>query len=119
MASKLSTYRNIGAPGQPWPLWCRNLRGKSGVYCIKDNDDGAVLYVGESHTGRLYQTLTRHFQKWSNAHQTAGKGYHRQHCTVAVKTTRPGQAVDEQNRQIERINPIDNDIRSEADSVPF
>jgi hypothetical protein len=58
-------YRPIGASGEPYPAWVRALRGKSGVYVIREQQrDGSapIVYVGESHTRRLYQTLTRHFQ---------------------------------------------------------
>jgi hypothetical protein len=60
------TYRPIGADGR-YPAWVRALRGKSGVYLIRERQrDGShpVVYIGESHADRLYQTLTRHFQTW-------------------------------------------------------
>jgi hypothetical protein len=60
------SYRPIGASGR-YPDWVRALRGKSGVYLIRERQrDGTnpVVYIGESHAGRLYQTLTRHFQTW-------------------------------------------------------
>jgi hypothetical protein len=59
------TYRPIGETGTPYPAWLRALKGKSGVYVIREiKRDGSspIVYVGESHTGRLYQTITRHFQ---------------------------------------------------------
>ena len=58
------SYRPIGASGR-YPDWIRALRGKSGVYLIRERQrDGSnpVVYIGESHADRLYQTLTRHFQ---------------------------------------------------------
>ncbi len=57
-------YRSVGGRGEPYPEWLRALRGRSGVYVIRDCDLRQVLYVGESHSGRLYETLTRHFQDW-------------------------------------------------------
>ncbi len=56
-------YRPVGEVAEPYPDWVRALRGHSGVYVIRDRASGETLYVGESHTGRLYQTLTRHFQE--------------------------------------------------------
>jgi hypothetical protein len=59
------TYRPVGSVGEPYPDWVRRLDGKSGVYVIRETKpDGSsvIVYVGESHTSRLYQTLTRHFQ---------------------------------------------------------
>ncbi len=58
-------YRPVGASGEPYPDWVRALDGRSGVYIIREiQRDGThvTVYVGESHAGRLYQTLTRHFQ---------------------------------------------------------
>ena len=63
-------YRPVGASGEPYPDWVRELDGKSGVYIIREiQRDGSyvTVYVGESHAGRLYQTLTRHFQTWRRA----------------------------------------------------
>src|SRR5262245_12003108 len=60
-------YRPVGATGERYPAWIDELRGKSGVYVIREiQRDGSseVVYVGESHSGRLYETLTRHFQAW-------------------------------------------------------
>ena len=57
----LSAYRPVGDRGEPYPVWVRALKGEAGVYVIRDADTHEVLYVGSS-TGRLYDTLTRHFQ---------------------------------------------------------
>lgn len=56
-------YRAVGERGQPYPAWLRALRGESGVYVIRDRRSHEILYVGESSAGRLYETLTRHFQE--------------------------------------------------------
>jgi len=52
-------YRPVGATGEPYPGWLRALKGKAGVYLIKEG--GELVYVGSS-TKQLYDTLTRHFQ---------------------------------------------------------
>jgi len=57
------TYRPVGTRGEDYPEWLRNLRGKSGVYVIRDAQSGEILYVGESHSDRIFETLTRHFQE--------------------------------------------------------
>lgn len=54
-------YRPVGARGEPYPQWVRDLKGKSGVYLIRDASTHELLYVGSS-TRRLYDTLTRHLQ---------------------------------------------------------
>ena len=56
-------YRPIGASGEPYPDWVRALKGKAGVYVIRDVETREIVYVGSS-SGRLYDTLTRHFQTW-------------------------------------------------------
>ena len=54
-------YRALGERGDAYPQWVRDLKGKSGVYVIRDATSHEILYVGSS-SGRLYDTLTRHFQ---------------------------------------------------------
>lgn len=94
--------------GAPWPDWVRALRKKSGVYVIREAGSRRVLYVGESHTGRLYDTLTRHFQAWSG--KTAGPTYGRGSVEIAAKVTPPGRAVAEQNKLICKLAPADNTV---------
>ena len=131
------SYRPIGASGR-YPDWVRALRGKSGVYLIRERQrDGSnpVVYIGESHANRLYQTLTRHFQTWrrrkkfwsgqytgSQSHDP-GVTYHRASCTVAVRILSPERAVAEEARLIARLRPRDNltgqPTASDEDAVPF
>ena len=119
MATKPLYYRTVGRRGDRWPIWVRSLMNRSGVYVIKDIDSGAVLYVGESHTGRLYATLTRHFQQWSG--RTAGEQYKRRNVKIAVKTCPPQSAVAAQDNLISRLRPLDNDTnpRGGDDVAPF
>jgi hypothetical protein len=116
------SYRPIGASGR-YPDWVRALRGKSGVYLIRERQrDGSnpVVYIGESHAGRLYQTLTRHFQTWrrhkkfwtgqytgSQSHDP-GLTYNRARSTVAVRVLSPERAMAEEARLIARLRPRDN-----------
>lgn len=116
------SYRPVGATGERYPAWVRALRGKSGVYIIRERQrDGStpVVYVGESHAGRLYQTLTRHFQMWRRhkrfwAGQYGGQShdpgltYDRARCTVAVRVLSAERAMDEEARLIARLRPRDN-----------
>jgi hypothetical protein len=131
-------FRSIGGSGERYPDWVRALRGKSGVYLIRERQrDGSdpIVYIGESHTGRLYQTLTRHFQTWrrdkkfwsgqytgSTSHDP-GLTYDREPCTVAVRILPAARAIDEEARLIGRLRPRDNLIGqpedSLADDVPF
>lgn len=126
-------YRPIGRVGERYPEWVRALRGKSGVYVIREiQADGSELpvYVGESHTGRLYQTLTRHFQTWRRykkfwAKQYGGQGhdpgltYPRDKVTVAARVLSDERAMVEEARLIAKIRPRDNLLGQPEDVVPF
>lgn len=45
--------------------WLNDLRNQSGAYVIRNRTSGEILYVGESHTGRLAATIKRHFYDWT------------------------------------------------------
>jgi hypothetical protein len=121
-------YRPIGAARERYPTWIRDLRGESGVYVIRDRATAEILYVGESHTSKLYETLTRHFQTWrrfkgfwrgqyAEGHDP-GLTYPRNSVEVAVRITTPSRAVDEEARLIRRLSPRDN-LRGQDEEVPF
>jgi hypothetical protein len=126
-------YRPLGERGERYPGWVRALAGKSGVYVIREvADDGSkeVVYVGESHTDRLYNTLTRHFQNWrrwkaywrgqyGEGHDP-GLTYDRSRVEVATRVTSPADALDEEARLISRLKPRDNILgQPEEENVPF
>jgi hypothetical protein len=131
-------YRPVGTTGERYPAWIRALDGKSGVYVIKEvQRDGAeqIVYVGESHTGRLYDTLTRHLQTWrrrktfwrdqfgGQAHDP-GLTYPRHRVLIATRVLSPARAMAEETRLIRTLRPRDNllkqpdDVAAE-DVVPF
>jgi Peptidase family M23 len=125
-------YRPIGASGDAYPEWVRALKGKAGVYVIREIRSRAIVYVGSS-SGRLYDTLTRHFQTWrrfkgfwrgqyGEGHDP-GLTYKRDTVEVAIRLTSPAASLDEEMRLIARLAPRDNLIgqRSSAadDEVPF
>jgi len=130
-------YRPIGESWEPYPDWVRALDGKSGVYVIRETQrDGSevTVYVGESHSDRLYQTLTRHFQTWRRSKkfwtgQYGGQGhdpgltYPRDRVTVAVRVLPPARAIEEEARLIQRLRPRDNLLGQPADdedeTLPF
>ncbi len=122
-------YRRIGASGEAYPQWVRDLKHKAGVYVIRDAESADILYVGSS-TGRLYDTLTRHFQTWrrykgfwkgqyAEGHDP-GLTYERDSVEVAVRVTRPNDALDEESRLIQRLRPRDNLLGQPVEEeVPF
>ncbi|MEZ4404490.1 MAG: hypothetical protein R3B06_31005 [Kofleriaceae bacterium] len=113
-------FRRVGAPGERYPAWVRSLDGHSGVYVIREYDGRrpAIVYVGESHTDRLYGTLTRHWQAWSRHGRLArefsahdpGLIYDRSRCDAAAVVTSACVAVELQNALIGHLTPRDNII---------
>ncbi|MEK7781408.1 MAG: hypothetical protein AAB370_07900 [Verrucomicrobiota bacterium] len=91
--------------------WVKALKGKSGVYVIREKvnpiaaflDMADVLYIGESHTGRLYATLLRHFQRWTG--KTAGATFAASNVEVAVVRCPADRALDLQNAMIQEFRP--------------
>ncbi|MEJ7598516.1 MAG: peptidoglycan DD-metalloendopeptidase family protein [Kofleriaceae bacterium] len=126
-------YRRVGETGERYPAWVHELKGQSGVYVIREvsaRDDSEIVYVGQSSAGRLYETLTRHLQTWrrwkgfwrgqyGEGHDP-GLTYDRDRVEVAVRTTSPNDALDEEARLIRRLKPRDNLIGQSTDQdVPF
>ena len=125
-------YRPVGASGEPYPEWVRALDGKSGVYVIKEiQRDGTeeLVYVGESHSGRLYDTLTRHLQTWRR-HKTFWRGqfggqvhdpgltYPRHRVLIAARVMSPARAIAEETRLIRKLRPRDNLLKQPEDAFP-
>lgn len=94
------------------------LRGRrvSGVYAIVRRGSGRVLYIGESHTGRLYDTITRHFRKWRRPKRTRGaqpRGgvtYNRAVVSFVVEVTTDQDAQAVQFACIQAFSPRDNEV---------
>lgn len=89
--------------GSRYHAQIRELAHASGVYVIRRKSSRRVLYVGESHTGRLYDTLTRHFRKWSGP--TAGYTCEASEVEVAIIRVPAPSAVAAQNGLIQRLRP--------------
>ncbi len=88
--------------------WVRSLKGKSGCYLIREKNgflifSGDVVYIGESHTNRLYSTLLRHFQHWTG--KTAGATFQVTKVEVAVVRCPANRALALQNSLIEEYRP--------------
>ncbi len=126
-------YRALGDVGEPYPEWVRALRGKSGVYVIRDASSRDVLYVGMSERN-LYDTMTRHLQRWTRwkgfwreqysrggQRHDPGTTYARPRVEVAVRLTARDRAADEEARLIRTLAPRDNLLGATPDleDVPF
>lgn len=94
--------------GRRFPDWLNELRNQSGVYIIRRRDDRKVLYIGESHSGRLATTIKRHFWTWDDAPERPHFTYDPEDVEIAVITTPPSAAREHQNRLIRKILPRDN-----------
>lgn len=101
-------------------------RGKhSGVYAIFRGRE--CLYVGESHTGNLFGTITRHFRQWkldpskdAQGRRRGGTMYDRRKVRVVYVIIEHDVAQVLQYAEIERLRPRDNSIDGKAvDVVPF
>jgi len=122
-------FRAGGHTAEPYPDWVRALKGKSGVYVIRELDENGepvIVYVGESHTDRLYDTLTRHLQQWrrwkgfwkgqyGQGHDP-GLTYDRAAVEVAAHVVPPEEAIELEARLIRKYSPRDN-INGQVENV--
>lgn len=118
---KRLAYRDPVDPsdGSKYAPWLRELVNASGVYVIRSRRTREILYVGESHTGQLYKTLTRHFQSWFLV-GFSGRTYSRNAVDVAARRCPAPSAVACQNGLIERLKPRDNIVgNSEPDDFDY
>jgi hypothetical protein len=108
-------YRDPVDPENPsaWAKWVRALEKQSGVYVIRDKRTHEVIYVGESHKGQLYSTITRHFQSWFSwgRHE-----YNRKSVEIAVRTMPPSAAYQHQVKLIRSLKPRDNEMHNYDDT---
>ena len=108
-----------------YPAWLRGLRKANGVYLFRERRTDEIVYVGESHSNRLYSTLTRHLQAWTDKYDTAGVTYTRSDVDVAVILVPAEHAVHLQNELICVLIPRDNRLQCaqifglDADGQPF
>lgn len=116
----------VSAPGGKYHADLVSIRHSKacGIYAIIEGR--RVLYVGESHSGRLYDTITRHFRDWKIDPSTdalgrrrGGTTYDRYKVRVVFVVTEPDTAQTLQYAEIERLRPRDNSIDGKAvDVIP-
>ncbi len=100
----------LAEDGSGFADWLRALRGRAlnGVYLIRDAGSHEIVYIGESHTGRLYETLTRHLYNWNG--RGSGPSYPPALIEVAVivAETPLDDPVADQSALIQEHEPRDN-----------
>ena len=122
-------WRSPVAPEQargfaPWLAALRQGQ-HNGVYLIRDVETGELLYVGESHRRRLYETRTRHLSPGNG--RGAGPSYAPGFVEVAVLiASLDDDPVAEQYALIQQLRPRDNVLdgrtlfeKAPHDEVPF
>ncbi len=114
---------------------------QSGAYAFRERRSRRLLYVGESHTGRLWKTLLRHVQPGTRSTCTKRDPKRRGGCLlfadlrewtyagdaadldVAIWLTSKGDARELEGELIERLEPEHNERGHEApdddDDTPF
>jgi len=97
--------------------WLDELRNQTGAYVIRSKRTHEILYVGESHTGRLAKTIKRHFYPWRDDAERVHSTYARYAVEIAIRLTPPNSAVGAQNNLIHRLNPRDNGTAPEKNPI--
>lgn len=94
-------------------------RNRSGVYVLRDRTTKRVLYVGESHTNRLYRTLLRHFQDPSGKFAALGEWVHKapSRLQFLLALSSKEEAIALEKEAITYFNPAVNNLVVEP--VPF
>lgn len=119
--SSSASFNATAGPGHAYHPRLGALRDRraSGVYAIFDRETRRLLYIGESHTGRLYDTITRHFRAWEpendpQGRRRGGTTYDRSAVRVAVQLTTADMAQATQYAAIIMLNPRDNQVDGTA-----
>ncbi len=92
-----------GPPGTRYPK--QMAPWIDGVYGIRNARTKAMLYVGESHTGRLYETIKRHMGHWIDRGEPR-EAYHRDDVEIAWYAT--DKPLDHEAYLIKHYQPRDN-----------
>jgi hypothetical protein len=108
MASRLVWRSPLPAAGRGWAPWVYTLKGQNGAYAIRDVRSHDVLYVGESHSHRLFETMTRHLHNWSGFGSGPSYSGLIGSIEVAALILSRDEAIVEQYELIARLQPRDN-----------
>lgn len=117
-----SAWRKIETSAGKVAPWLAELGDASGCYLIRRPEwlGHELVYIGESHTGRLRKAILRHFQAPQKDHPD--HYYDRARAEVRVILTPARKAIPIQYALIQRYKPRDNEIEGtsiDLDDVPF
>lgn len=84
-------------------------KAQSGIYLIKSNTSGKILYIGYSEKS-LYKTLYRHFQSWNDGTQQRFT-YSPGSVKVRLIFTTPARAALLEKYLIKKLRPRDNEMK--------
>lgn len=114
---KAADWFSPGKAGEHYPA--RMPGAIHGVYAIRAKSTKRVLYVGESHTGRLRSTIGRHLNHWIDR-GASRESYRREHVQIAWRAAASPEAAQKQERALIRhYKPQDNTKGLFDDEVPF
>lgn len=112
--------------GKTWNAELRAaMAGRSGVYVVRVRSTKRALYVGESHTGRAWKTLLRHFQGLDSGLFEARSEWVCKHCDgrkldVKFYPTRADAALSLEAKKIALFRPTYGNRTPGAENwVPF
>lgn len=104
-----------------WDAALSALGDASGVYVFRDRDSGEVIYVGESHTGRLYRTMLHHFHDPKGKFERLGEWVHHAPTRLDYKVflASPAAVPELEKDAIEHFQPrINKLLVADADEAP-
>jgi hypothetical protein len=107
--AEIYPFTEVGAGGR-YPEWIRELEGKNGVYLIREVSITGVAYMGESHSNRLFDALTRHFRRWDGDYKMAVPVYNRGRVQVSIVMVPKTHARYLHDELICRLEPRDNRV---------
>lgn len=98
-------FKSIDKPGRYFPDWLKEYNDRSGAYVIRSKSSKEILYIGESHTGRLAATLKRHFWNWDDEIERQHFTFDPNSVEVALYPTTQRAAKAIQDELIEHYMP--------------
>ena len=87
----------------------RKFNNRSGVYIIKEENSGELLYIGYSATN-IYKTAIRHFQSWEDRTQVRTT-FPKNGYSIRIILCTPDRAAILEAALIKKYSPADNPLK--------